>query len=59
MRESRERFTGRRIVVLDVGGHAGEQSREIARGRRLEAGVYLLRLSQGTRSATSRVTISR
>lgn len=50
--------SGRRVWTSDAMTLApGEHVLPLAEGRRLSAGVYLLRLTQGTRAATRRVVV--
>ena len=49
---------GRRLGERQVAG-AGEHRVDVSEGLTLEPGVYLVRLTQGTRSLTTRVTVIR
>lgn len=49
---------GRRVTRLDVGGKGpGRQAIALGRGQRIDAGIYWLRLSQGTDVATARAVV--
>ena len=50
-------LAGRRVAEQDIAGAAGEHELPIAAGRRLPPGVYMVRLQQLTRVATSRVVV--
>ncbi len=51
-------LTGRRVVSAQVGGRGpGRQSISLARGQRIDAGMYWLRLSQGRDRASARVVV--
>jgi beta-propeller uncharacterized protein DUF5122 len=53
-------LAGRRVVARDVGAlGAGEHVVDLAEGRRLAPGVYLLRLTRGGDSLTSRAVVLR
>jgi hypothetical protein len=50
--------SGRQVSAQEVGAMgAGSHSISLAAGGRLAAGMYFVRLTQGTRSATARVTV--
>ncbi len=52
--------TGREIARLDAGSFgAGTHVADLAQGRRLPAGVYLVRLTQGRNSTVMRATVIR
>jgi hypothetical protein len=51
--------TGRRVAARDVGAlGAGRHSVELARGRSLRAGLYLVRLTQGGTVATAKAVVT-
>jgi hypothetical protein len=50
---------GRRVVTRDAGGAAGERTVALSPGRALAPGIYLVRLRQRARIATSRVVVTR
>ncbi len=50
---------GRRLSTREVGGAAGERTLALSPGRPLAPGIYLVRLSQRTHVATSRVVVTR
>ncbi len=51
-------ITGRRVLGAQVGGRGpGRQSISLARGQRIDAGMYWLRLSQGRDRASARVVV--
>jgi hypothetical protein len=53
-------LAGRRILARDVGAlGAGEHVVDLTEGRRLAPGVYLLRLTRGNESVTSRAVVVR
>jgi hypothetical protein len=53
-------LAGRRILSRDVGVlGAGEHVVDLAQGRRLPPGVYLLRLTRGSESLTARAVVIR
>jgi len=53
-------LAGRRILAREVGGlGAGEHVVDLAEGRRLAPGVYLVRLTRGSESLTARAVVIR
>jgi hypothetical protein len=53
-------LAGRRILARDVGAlGAGDHVVDLAEGRRLAPGVYLLRLTRGDESLTTRAIVLR
>ena len=53
-------LAGRRILARDVGTlGAGEHVVDLAEGRRLAPGIYLLRLTRGSESVTARAVVIR
>jgi hypothetical protein len=46
-------------VTRDAGGAAGERTVALSPGRALAPGIYLVRLRQRARIATSRVVVTR
>jgi hypothetical protein len=51
-------ISGRRVVARAVGAlGAGHHALDLAEGRRLPAGLYLLRLTQGAEARVVRTTV--
>jgi hypothetical protein len=50
-------ITGRKVAGMDVGGSAGPQNVDVTQGRRMRAGMYVIRLTHADQTLTRRVAV--